>query len=592
MHLPVIKKENRYRRSIVNFGGLNLLQSFADGELRDCVGISHSEFPFITQRKKRKSEFKCTSPSCAILGENEFVATDDGLYFNRKKVGDLSPGKKYIAALGNCITVFPDKMYYNVESGEFKSLSGECQTQGAAVEFTTDGISVPGNHFVEERIRENIKFPLEALLVTYEKAYVTNGKVELSGLSLKKTSEIGSDAIIYEKCEANQYRIVESVNFLEKEYCCEIINELVTVRNVTKNFFDDFKTGDTVEIEGCTAMPDNNKTATVISKTDKKLIFAEGTFLEKTEYENITIRRKIPDFTSVCVYENRLWGFEGNTIYASALGDVTAFFTYQGISTDSYTVQSNSAGDFTACVTYGNSCFFFKETSCYKLYGSRPANFKLTECYGMGLLKEDAKSIVTVGGRLLYKGNGGIYSFYGSMPVRISDKLGTIKMENVAGGTDGKLYYLSADTENGREEFIFDTEKGLWCKSGITDVTGYASYGDSVYCLKTDGIEKILSETDSDAQWSITLCPFDEKYYNTKNYSRLRIKAQLFKGAHMGVEVKYDGNNWENIGVFYGDSTKHLNIPCIVKSCHEFHIRIYGKGKSILESVVREFSIN
>ena len=282
----------------------------------------------------------------------------------------------------------------------------------------------------------------------------------------------------------------------------------------------------------------------------------------------------------------------GNTIYASALGDVTAFFAYQGISTDSYSVQSNSAGDFTACVTYGNSCFFFKETSCYKLYGSRPANFKLTECYAMGLLKEDSKSIATVGGRLLYKGNGGIYSFYGSMPVRISDKLGVVKIQNAVAGTDGKLYYLSADTENGREEFIFDTEKNLWCKSGVTDVAGYASYGDTVYCLKADGIEKISTETDSNAQWSITLCPFDEKYYNTKNYSRLRIKAQLFKGAYMGVEVKYDGNNWENVGVFYGDSTKHLNIPCTVKSCHEFHIRIYGKGKSILESVVREFSIN
>ena len=483
-------------------------------------------------------------------------------------------------------------MYYNMESGEFKSLSGERQTQGATVKFTTNEISVTSDYFVEERIRENTKFSSNAFLVTYGKASVSNGKVELTDFSLKKINEIGADAILYEKCKANQYRIVESINFLEQENCCEIINELVTVRNVTEKLFADFNKGDTVEIEGCTALPGNNKTVTVISKTDKKLVFAEGTFIEGTETENITIRRKIPDFTSVCVYENRLWGFAGNTIYASALGDATAFFTYQGISTDSYSIQSNSAGDFTACVTYGNSCFFFKETSCYKLYGSRPANFKLTECYGMGLLKEDSKSIVTVGGRLFYKGNGGVYSFYGSMPVRISDKLGVVKMENAVAGTDGKLYYLSADTENGREEFIFDAEKNLWCKSGITDVMGYASYGETVYCLMNDGIEKISTEADNNAQWSITLCPFDEKYYNTKNYSRLRIKAQLFEGAHMGVEVKYDRNNWENIGVFYGDSTRHLNIPCTVKSCHEFHIRIYGKGKSILESVVREFSIN
>ena len=204
MHLPVIKKENRYRRSIVNFGGLNLSQSFKDGELRDCVGISHSEFPFITQRKKRETEFKCAAPTCAIFGENEFVAADDGLYFNRKKVGDLSPGKKHIAALGSFITVFPDKMYYNMENGEFKSLSGECQTQGATVKFTTDTISVTADYFVEERSRESIKFPSDILLVTYEKASVSDGKVGLTGFSLKKPNELGADAILFEKCKVNQ----------------------------------------------------------------------------------------------------------------------------------------------------------------------------------------------------------------------------------------------------------------------------------------------------------------------------------------------------------------------------------------------------
>ena len=77
MHLPIIKKENRYRRSIVNFGGLNLSQSFKDGELRDCVGISHSEFPFITQRKKRETENEIISIIKKFFNGNEYMSFID-----------------------------------------------------------------------------------------------------------------------------------------------------------------------------------------------------------------------------------------------------------------------------------------------------------------------------------------------------------------------------------------------------------------------------------------------------------------------------------------------------------------------------------
>ena len=88
MHLPILKKENRYRRSIVAFGGINLTEHFSEGELREGVGISHKKFPFITQRNKLVKEFECNSPTSAIFGENECVATNDALYYNKNKVGN------------------------------------------------------------------------------------------------------------------------------------------------------------------------------------------------------------------------------------------------------------------------------------------------------------------------------------------------------------------------------------------------------------------------------------------------------------------------------------------------------------------------
>ena len=592
MHLPITKRESRYKRSIITFGGLNLTQSYSQGEMSNCSGISHREFPALTQRPKSENIFGCMSPSAVIFENKECVAADDGLYYDRKRVGDLSVGKKQLVTLGSKIIVFPDKMYYDTQTQEFKSLSGRVETQGAKVTFTGDTVSVPESLFVETREIDKIQFHKESPLITYASVKVDNGNVIGSELALKKATELEAGVILLEKCNKNQYRLVESVEHSDDSDMCEVTSELITTENVIKDLFASFKVGDVVEISGCEILEKNNLSGEIIGKTDTSLTFAEGTFTSGAETESITIQRKIPDFTCMCSYENRLWGCEGNTIYASALGDVTNFFIYKGLSTDSFTVASNSAGEFTACVPYGNSCFFFKETSCYKLYGNRPANFQITQSFGTGILKDDAKSIVNTGGKLIYKGNGGVYMFYGGTPQCISDKLGSITMENAAAGSNGRLYYLSVDTKDGREEYVWDIEKNLWSKTGIRDVLGYASYGDTMYRLKNDGIEKILQEADSEAEWSVTFCPFDEGYYNTKNYSRLHIRVQLFEGAYIHTEVRDDDTEWKTINTSYGDNRKYLNIPCVVKSCHRVQLRLSGKGRSILESITREFSVN
>ena len=591
MHLPIIKKQNRYKKSIISFGGLNLTQDYSIGEMSQCSGVSHMNFPAITQRQKSENVFSCKNPTAIVFADKECIAAEDGLYYDGKKVSELSAGKKQLVALGSKIAVFPDKIYYDIKTDEVKSLAGKCKTHGATVTFTKNSISVPDALYKETLKSEETEFRKEAQLITYNTATVSDGKITLGEFALKNTAELSEGTILYEKCKKNEYRIVESVLFCD-DGTCIVKNTLVTVENVLQDIFSSFEAGDVVEISGCVQRNHNNIKATIVSKTNTSLTFADETFTEGSETEEIVIERKIPDFTCVCSYENRLWGCEGNTIYASALGDFRNFFTYNHLSTDSFTVTSNSAGDFTACIPFGNSCFFFKENSCYKLYGNRPANFQLTETFGTGILQKDAMSMVNAGGKLIYKGNGGIYVFYGSTSQRISDKLGVLDMENAVSGSNGKLYYISADTEGGREEFVWDIERNLWSKSGVCDVLGYSSYGNDIYRLKPDGVEKICEEADPSAQWSITFCPFDEGYYKTKNYSRLHIRAELFEGAYIRTEIKGDDGSWRVIDTSYGDRKRYLNIPCNIKSCHEVQLRLSGKGKSIVEEIVREFSAN
>ena len=593
MHLPIIKGGSRYKKSTTYFGGINMLQDYSEGELCECSGISHLSFPAITQRQKSETVFECNAPSAMIFGKKECIAADGGLYYDRKKVATLTHGRKNLAILGDKIAVFPDKIFYDTKTGETGNLEGECKSkEGITVTFTKNSITVPSVHSEETVVVEMLTLPKDTDVFTYSTVTCQDAEYTFSDFKLMKVQELTPNVIFREKCEKNQYRRVVSISEDEETGSFLVDNELVTVNNSMEKFFSQLKSGDVVEISGCKILEVNNKTAQIVAASASALWFANDTFSEIQETAVITIKRKIPDFSCVCSFENRLWGCEGNTIYASALGDMTNFFVYKNLSTDSFSVMSNSAGDFTACVPFGNCCLFFKENGCFKLYGNRPSNFQLTENYGGGVLATDSKSIVSTGGRIIYKGNGGIYTFYGGVPQCISQKLTGITMDNAVSGSDGKRFYITADTGSGREEFVWDMQRNLWSKSGVKDVIGYSFYGGNLYRLHPHGVEKLLEEVDDNTQWSITLCPFDENYHKTKNYTRLYISVHLFENAHINTQISYDNGPWRDVHTCYANEKKYLNIPCVIKSCHSIKLRLSGKGKCLLESITREFSVN
>lgn len=592
MRLPFIQGRNRYSKTTIAFGGLNMKQSYSEGELCDCNGISHLSFPAITQRQKSEVVFRCNSPGEMIFSSEECIAAEDALYYGRKKVADLLPGKKMLAVLGEKIAVFPDKIFFDTRTEKVQDMQGACSTKGATVTFENNFLSVPSVWENQSICVEKHFFRKNEKIITYESAEIKNAKPVFYGFNLKDVSELSEGLIYLEDCESNQYRKVLSVLPDEVGDGYTITNELATVTNAVKDLFSGLKDGDFVEISGCVSNEENNLSAQIVTIEGNKIIFPDETFSQCTENSDITVKRKIPDFSCVCSYGNRLWGCEGNTVYASALGDMTNFFTYRNLSTDSFSVDSNSPGKFTACVPFGNCCLFFKENSCYKLYGNKPSNFTLTETYGGGISPEDKKSLVYINGKVIYKGNGGVYVCYGGTPRNISGKLEGIIMKNAACGSDGKRFYISADVNGKREEFVWDMEKELWSKSGVADVIGYSYFGGIMYRMLPYGVEKILEEPDGNASWSITLCPFDENYHKTKNYSRLYVRAGLFENASITVEVSCDEGMWKEVYSGYSDRKKYIDIPCVIKSCHSVKLRISGKGKCVLESVTREFSIN
>ena len=155
-----------------------------------------------------------------------------------------------------------------------------------------------------------------------------------------------------------------------------------------------FNVGDAVTISGCTKETYNNRTPIIreISDDKKTLRFYENTFRlpdgqeSITEPGTVTLKRSVPDMDFVCTNENRVWGCKGDSIFASKLGDPYNWNVFDGLSTDAFSVESGTAGAFTACVSYLGYPCFFKEDKIFKMYGTIPTNFQLMSSAVLGVM--------------------------------------------------------------------------------------------------------------------------------------------------------------------------------------------------------------
>ena len=197
--------------------------------------------------------------------------------------------------------------------------------------------------------------------------------------------------------------------------------------------------------------------------------------------------RKVPDLTCICECDNRIWGAEGKTIYASALGDPTNFYVYDGVSTDSYAVAVGTEGEFTGCIAYSSTVLFWKENCLHKVLGSYPAQYEIYTYTVPGIQKGSEKSLAVINETLFYKGRNGVYAYSGGTPELLTENFGTRRFFDAVGGTDGERYYISMRTEKGDWElYVFDTLRAIWLREDATHALDWAYLDGTLYFLDGD----------------------------------------------------------------------------------------------------------
>ena len=107
------------------FRGLNLTNATQDGEFSDTLGLSTTDYPYLTQIVKRTSQAGYTSPTDAYVWDGHLYVVDGT---SLKKDGTavsgatLTTGQKQMAVINTKLVIYPDKIYVDMTDDSVHSL--------------------------------------------------------------------------------------------------------------------------------------------------------------------------------------------------------------------------------------------------------------------------------------------------------------------------------------------------------------------------------------------------------------------------------------------------------------------------------------
>lgn len=351
-------------------------------------------------------------------------------------------------------------------------------------------------------------------------------------------------------------------------------------------------------------------------ETTKGYIVITGIIRETTsQTEKVEFERKIPILDYVCVSNNRVWGChygeaeDGvvNEIYACKLGDPKNWYSYVGTSMDSYALSLGEDGEFTGAYTYKGYPLFFKENNVYKIYGNYPAAYQLVTYDCRGVQKGSSKSITVVDEYLVYKSINDVCVFDGNYPVSLSQKLGMERYSECAAGAYMGKYYASMKDRNGEFWiFVYDFRTNLWVKDEKLHIEEFISTKSGELYGRTDvaiisfgnkndalGLLEIPREEET-VSWFAELGTYGLDSPDKKFVKEIKIRAAVYPGAKLKVEVYYDDKNkwneyWvEKAGINGDGKIKTYKVPIIPVNCDTMKIKLSGIGKVEIYSLAKD----
>lgn len=585
MYYPGLQEDNNTRTMIDTWLGYNHNYRTRDGEFYDMENLSSDQFPIMAPRKKRVPVRKTEGSYRGFLYVGDTFAYLEGDVFHYSTweldlsqfLEDSEKGKddeQTLVLFGTYVLIYPLNIYINIAGSMHLTDAGRMThkyTAEQGITLTYSMCDIDGNDYENVTVSDTApEDPVDGAYWLCTKEYseglnmwventhawtpvaTTYIRIHIPGANLKSLFKV-DDVVEFNTDRLWDYKDGSQIKAISDEYF--VIIGLMNVASQTQS---------------------------------------------TTEAWTLTVQQVIPSLDYVCTDKNRVWGCKYgydkngkfvNEIYCTKLGDFSSWYTYQGLSTDSYAVTIGTPGAWTGCISYGGYPTFFKENRIIRIFGTQPSNYTVDEINARGVQYGSHKSLAIVNETLFYKAPGGVMAFDGSLPAMVSSQFGRdITYSNgVAGALDNKYYIVMLTPRGGSVWFVYDTEYGIWTKensmpvqffSGSVNGAMYACTSDTVYAI---GREDILDSTgligEEYVEWFAETGDLGFEYPDFKFVSKLTLRAYVPAASEIQVQISYDDCPYEDVGILRGQQEIMTQTLYIFPfRCDHYRIRIKGHG--------------
>ena len=630
-----------HQTQAMSFGGINRNPAAGDGSVFWTMNMGADRMPLLSPRKPRWRVGIYSECNGITAYNGLYMVLGDTVYKDGEALGELEQtgAKRRFAQMNGQILVFPDKKIIRADqTSETDTEDAEWPTEELIAEDVR--VEIGGGYILATDVRNPTDWTQTSLrpgnqVMIRGSAPENNKKaqvLEITETELRFASDTfeptAQDTITVIKCFAGSAPapgMIEDMNL-------DVVSDGGLTPGITVRFCDGIygrdraeantieaedlywastglRAGDAVRIDAGEGSP-NNKTVVIREIDGKALRFYENSFTNTPEGETvqITIHRSVPDMDGIFTHENRLWGWKGNTIYCSKLGDPLNFEVFDGLSTDSWTLELDGPGDILGAIVYQGYPTFFKEERVYRVYGDRPSQYRLMETSAMGIHPGCGESPAIVGDTLFYVTRNGMAAFNGGYSRDVHAPLGELRFTKARACSDGRRYYLSAmDANAGAYSlYVYDTVWDAWFVEDGLELTGFAVDRGNLYFINRTGylwLDGHAAEAPKGAEkedWPKSYVEFGDftganwsnrrttGNPNRKGTSKLLLRVTLAPGSTLMVQISFDGGPRELVKVLEAQGKRSYYLPIIPRRSDHYRLYLSGAGDWTLDSLVRE----
>ncbi len=590
--LPFMRSRNAVKEySITKFGGINKSFSQEINEFSDGYNMSSENFPALSSAKRNKVLEEVQNVICG-------ASFYDKLYTLEHE--ENSPDNIHIMCDGEELSAFETEMAGKRKVGFMKD---EFLVIPDNVILHTDSSEIYRGSFSQETTKRTTLEKYKA-----EKPSATSlpddsldwycSTLRHNSIVARKSnySYSGESYDFYNFSLSKQFKPGDVITI--KMYVTPIGDSTVSER---QTYIGKMKSGITLKIKKLTKTLHPTASGKEITEITA-IIFEDNSIdldiFDDVLIQSITIEKTMPDFNDICSFENRMWAVTDSEICASKLGDCSKWedFTtdqYGTLPSSSFRTGVESDGSFTAITAYNGNIMAFKEDCIHKVYGSEPAEYKLSRINCPGVKKGCRDTVAVAGGILFYMSKGGIYAHNGSSFKLISDATDLKECETVTASGDERYYRLVA--KKGEETFIFvyDTRYGLWNKIlSENDIHFLVQTDDGLIAITEK--EKLKVNEGDYGNWSFTLS-FGKKEFSSKHICSVFARYTLKENGNLRIQIRNKHDTYTIADASSAANNFPLRITIPVSCARDSELIFSGTGEFTLISLTvryKETGIN